>query len=167
MRGLFANRTHACYFTAAPAHVHFFSVKVEMSQRQGQLDTIASLNYWNYSPPIIPTNTNPYYITPESISTTAGIALAEPNQPTFTTPFNFNGIFIGLSQSQRLTYKSDWETYNRIQIYNSNVSTANSSGSNKPYYQYIQISERSSFQNGQRLHEQAYPYNNWVAVPQN
>jgi len=138
-----------------------------MSQRQGQLDTITALNYWNYSPPNIIPNINPYYITPELISTTAGIALAQPNQPNFTTPFNLNGIFIGLSQSQRLTYKSDCDTYNRIQIYNSNVSTANSSGLNKAYYQYIQISERSSFQNGLRLHEQAYPYNNWTAVTQN
>ncbi len=81
--------------------------------------------------------------------------------------FDLSG-FKSMSPIQFRIYKDAWNTFNRVQEYNSNISTLRSGG-NKTlnYYQYIDNKERNQFQTGQLLHTQVYPLSNWTAVPPN
>jgi hypothetical protein len=97
-----------------------------------------------------------------------------PNFPQSTTPtatnvcFDLSG-FKFLGQVQKLQYQYSWDTFNRIQTYNSNVSTLRVSG-NYPtlsYYQYTTQEEKATFTTGQFLHQQRYPNSNWNPVPKN
>ena len=81
--------------------------------------------------------------------------------------FDLSGIGC-INQSQKLIYKEAWENYNRIQSYNSNVSTLRSQGDlTGQYYMYISYKERESFRQGQFLHTQVYPNSNWSSVQEN
>ena len=78
--------------------------------------------------------------------------------------FNLNGILC-VNQSQKIIYNRAWDNYNRIQTYNSNVSTLLFNGAKQiPYYTYVSYAERDSFRVGQFLHTQVYPNSNWNTV---
>jgi hypothetical protein len=80
--------------------------------------------------------------------------------------FDLSG-FLALSSSQALLYRQQWDTYNRIQTFNSNVSTIRAQGNRGiSYYTYINFDEKDAFTNGQYLHQKRYPNSNWNAVPQ-
>ena len=81
--------------------------------------------------------------------------------------FDLSG-FKGMSPIQFRIYKDAWNVFNRVQEYNSNISTLRFAG-NKTlnYYQYVDNKERAQFATGQLLHTQVYPLSNWTAVPPN
>jgi len=73
-----------------------------------------------------------------------------------------------LPQSILLKYRTDWNTFNRIQTVNSNVSTSKAQGiAGLSYYTYINSAERNSFINGQSLHTLYLPNSNWNTVQKN
>ena len=82
--------------------------------------------------------------------------------------FDLSG-FQGLPIGVVIKYRQDWATFNRIQAYNSNVSTlrGNSQGAGLTYYIYASGDEQISFINGQNLHVRRYPGINWNAVEKN
>jgi hypothetical protein len=76
----------------------------------------------------------------------------------------------GLSFAQNLEYRKAWNTFNRIQTYNSNVSTLIHQGAtNQHYYNYNTYVEKAEFTRGQLLHLQAYPFYStlWYSVEKN
>ena len=89
----------------------------------------------------------------------------------FGLTYDLSG-FLGLPQSLKVSYVADWNTYNRIQTLNSNVSTARGggavpTGTPAVYYQYVTYAEKTSFLNGQMLHIRRYPDSNWSKVSEN
>jgi hypothetical protein len=82
--------------------------------------------------------------------------------------FTLNGIRT-INQSQLQVYKKAWSDFDRIQLYNSNISTFNGStgGKNSNYYMFVSYSEKNSFLNGQFLHQQQYPNSNWNTIQGN
>ena len=76
--------------------------------------------------------------------------------------------FLGLSQSILRDYKTWWDTYERIQTINSNISTQRAQGNRTlTYYTYLSFDEKISFLNGQMLHVRQYPNSNWAPVLKN
>jgi hypothetical protein len=76
--------------------------------------------------------------------------------------FNF------LYQSQLLKYKTAWDTFNRVQAYNSNISTLRAGGqTDLSYYQFLTNQEKNAFNVGRLLHFQSFPNNNWPLVQEN
>ena len=76
----------------------------------------------------------------------------------------------GLTSSQLLKYRENWNTFNRIQTFNSNVSTQIKNGtSGLQYYNYLNYDEKNMFTQGQLLHIQAQPYFStlWYSVEKN
>lgn len=82
--------------------------------------------------------------------------------------FTLNGIQT-INQSQLQSYRKAWSDFDRIQLYNSNISTFNGStgGKNSNYYMFVSYSEKNSFLNGQFLHQQQYPNSNWNTIQEN
>jgi len=81
--------------------------------------------------------------------------------------FDLSGIGC-VNQSQKLKYKESWYNFNRIQSFNSNISTMRHGGNtNLTYYTYVSYSEKESFRQGQFLHSQVYPNSNWSVVQEN
>lgn len=81
--------------------------------------------------------------------------------------FDLSG-FTGLSFGTAAQYKTDWQTFERIQDYNSNVSTARAASTvGLTYYTFQSGAEQMSFINGQNLHYKRYPNSNWNAVQKN
>ena len=76
-----------------------------------------------------------------------------------------------LPQGVLTRYQNDWNTFDRIQTFNSNVSTLRATGitgtTNISYYTYVNYVEKTSFQNGQMLHTLYLPNSNWNTVQQN
>jgi hypothetical protein len=62
-----------------------------------------------------------------------------------------------LTNADLIYNRSSWTTFNRIQSYNSNVSTLRHDGANLLYYTYTDFSERNKFTKGQFLHFTVYP----------
>lgn len=97
-----------------------------------------------------------------------------PNFPQSTTPsatnvcFDLSG-FKYMGSVQRQQYLNAWDTFNRVQTYNSNVSTLRATGSYPTlmYYQFTGGLEKSIYTTGQFLHQQRYPQSNWNSVPNN
>jgi hypothetical protein len=82
----------------------------------------------------------------------------------FIGTFDLSG-FLAVPSSLKLKYQDDWNTYNRIQLVNSNISTLRAIGDKTQiYYTYSSYDELISFQQGQYLHVQRYPNSNWSAV---
>lgn len=76
--------------------------------------------------------------------------------------------FSFLYQSQLLKYNASWQTFNRVQAYNSNISTLRAGGqSNLSYYQFLTNQEKDQFVRGRFLHYQSYPNGNWSLVQEN
>ena len=78
--------------------------------------------------------------------------------------FDLSG-FLAVPSSLKILYQDYWSTYNRIQAFNSNVSTIRSAGDkSQRYYIYQSNDELNKFINGQALHVKRYPTSNWAAV---
>jgi hypothetical protein len=78
--------------------------------------------------------------------------------------FDLSG-FLALPSSVKLDYQQYWNTFNRIQAFNSNVSTIRSGGDKQlTYYSFANYDEVTSFTQGQYLHVQRYPNSNWPTV---
>lgn len=76
----------------------------------------------------------------------------------------------GLTNVQFIQYSNAWNTFNRIQKYDSNVSTSIHNGaSGLQYYTFSNYTEKNLFNQGQALHFQIYPdFNNlWFTVEKN
>jgi hypothetical protein len=83
--------------------------------------------------------------------------------------FDLSG-FYSLNNSQSLKYQFAWNTFRRIQSFNSNVSTLHKAGTSNNtllYYTFASYDERNNFNIGQALHTQRYPNSNWNSVQQN
>lgn len=86
--------------------------------------------------------------------------------------FDASGFFC-LSQVVFRGYQDAWNTFNRVQIYNINVSTARSQAvaqgnpSSQLYYQFADFQEKSKYTNGRALHIRRYPNSNWAPVQEN
>lgn len=75
--------------------------------------------------------------------------------------------FSCLTFSQSQKYKTSWATFARIQAFDSNVSTLNStSGANLRYYTFSNYQEKNQFIEGQYLHLKSLPYYStlWITV---
>lgn len=78
--------------------------------------------------------------------------------------FDLSG-FLALPSSVKLDYQTYWNIFNRIQAYNSNVSTIRSGGDRQQtYYSFANYDEVTGFTQGQYLHVQRYPNSNWATV---
>jgi hypothetical protein len=77
--------------------------------------------------------------------------------------FDLSG-FRFMNSSQLLLYRTDWDFYNKVQVYNSNVSTINATNKTVPYYVFKNFEEKASFTKGQFLHVKRYPNSNWDAI---
>lgn len=78
--------------------------------------------------------------------------------------FDLSG-FSGLNCFTRQEYLTNWAIFDRIQAYNSNVSTLRSGGAKDlSYYIFVNTDERTRFTWGQALHARRYPTSNWNAV---
>jgi hypothetical protein len=73
-----------------------------------------------------------------------------------------------LSQSQKLQYKEAWTVFNKVQLFNINVSTVRNNGDLwATYYQFQTNEEKAFFDKGQSLHTYSYPSLSWTSVPEN
>jgi len=82
--------------------------------------------------------------------------------PTFIT-FDLSGLPV--PQSTKILYQNAWNTFERVQGYNWNISTIRSAGDkSQVYYTYTDIAEMNSFLIGRFLHVQRYPTSNWLPV---
>jgi hypothetical protein len=77
--------------------------------------------------------------------------------------FDLSG-FRFMNSSQLLRNRTEWNLFNTIQIYNSNVSTINATNKTVPYYVFKNFEEKMSFRRGQTLHVKRYPNSNWNAI---
>ena len=70
--------------------------------------------------------------------------------------FDVSG-FRYMTPTQFRIYKDAWNVFNRVQSYNSNISTLRDSG-NKilNYYQFYDQNERTQYRQGQQLHSQVF-----------
>jgi hypothetical protein len=76
--------------------------------------------------------------------------------------------FVFLTQSQLRYYKTSVQTFNRVQDYNSNISTLRSQGdSTLSYYQFISLEEKNNYTKGLFLLTQSYGSGNIQVVQQN
>jgi len=64
------------------------------------------------------------------------------------------------SIGQNLILQTNWNLFNQIQAYNSNVSTLRKSN----YYQFQSYAEKTQYTQGQFLHQQRYPNSNWNSI---
>lgn len=83
--------------------------------------------------------------------------------------FDISGV-TGLTYSQFIQYNQAWTTFERIQRFDSNVSTQIHSGAvGLKYYNYSNYIEKNLFIQGQSLHMKAYPYYStlWYTVQKN
>ena len=82
----------------------------------------------------------------------------------FIGVFDLSG-FLAVPSSLKIDYQNYWAIYNRVQTYNSNVSTIRSTGDKTIlYYTYPNYDEATGFRIGQFLHLQRYPNSNWSEV---
>jgi hypothetical protein len=82
--------------------------------------------------------------------------------------FDLSG-FTGLSASDLIKYQSYWNTFDKVQAFNTAVSTIRASGqaNTTGYYQFISYKESNDFTAGRILHIRRYPDSNWAVVQQN
>lgn len=72
-----------------------------------------------------------------------------------------------LYQSQKLEYLQAAALFQKVQNYNSNISTLRADGqSNLSYYQFITNKEQTMFTQGRLILIQSYPGSNFPVVPQ-
>ena len=74
--------------------------------------------------------------------------------------------FTQLDFSQNQTFKTAVNTFNRIQAFDSNVSTLKYNGAmNKYYYNFVDYAEKNNYKQGQFLLRQSYPAQNTIWTP--
>ena len=82
----------------------------------------------------------------------------------FIGTFDLSG-FLAVPSSIKIEYQQYWNTYNRIQTLNSNVSTIRGAGDkSQTYYSFADYDEFNGFVQGHYLHVQRYPNSNWATV---
>ena len=85
-------------------------------------------------------------------------------------PFDASGVS-GISFGLNQTLRTSWDTFTRIQLHDSNVSTIKGVGSTTTlrYYTFPTYAEKIQFTQGQSLHLQTYPYLSslWYSVQRN
>jgi hypothetical protein len=92
------------------------------------------------------------------------------NPPARVT-FDLSG-YMYQSQAQITDLRNAWNTYERVQISNIQVSTniglgtlVYGSGNNNPYfYQFASMEEKNMFYKGENLHISRYPYINFSTI---
>jgi hypothetical protein len=68
-----------------------------------------------------------------------------------------------LNYKQKQEYTYSWETFRRIELYNSNVSTLHGKGDSGPtYWQFINSTEQADYKIGQSLFFQYLGFSNTV-----
>jgi len=83
--------------------------------------------------------------------------------------FDLSG-FLGLSQDIKVTYKTWWDTFERVQAFDSNVSTFRAENKKVPGFESYYVfssTERTQFLGGRMLHIRRYPTSNWTPVERN
>jgi hypothetical protein len=80
-----------------------------------------------------------------------------------TVVFDVSG-FSFLSIGQKLIYQTNWDLYNNVQTYNSNVSTGAQGYNGSNYYEFRTFADKASYKQGQYLHQQRFPTSNWASV---
>jgi|LauGreDrversion4_2_1035121.scaffolds.fasta_scaffold278178_4 hypothetical protein len=66
--------------------------------------------------------------------------------------------FAGLTYNQKNEYSMAWNTFNRVQLFDSNVSTVRAAGNTTiQYYRFPTNSERYLFTEGRSLHLKTLP----------
>ena len=76
--------------------------------------------------------------------------------------------FKWLFQTQKVQYQQNFALFDKIQNYNSNISTLRAAGnSNLSYYIFPSTEEKTRFTQGRMLHIQSYPGSNFPVVEQN
>jgi len=79
------------------------------------------------------------------------------------TCFNSISTIHSVYYNQRHEYKTAWETFRKIELYNSNVSTQHGEGNKDTrYYQYLTNSEKSHYRQGASLFQYYLGYSNIV-----
>ena len=74
--------------------------------------------------------------------------------------------FTQLDFSKNQAFKTAVNTFNRIQAFDSNVSTLKDMGAiNKFYYNFIDYSEKNNYKQGQFLLRQSYPAISTIWTP--
>jgi hypothetical protein len=85
----------------------------------------------------------------------------------FVGAFDLSG-FLAVPTSLKIMYQQNWNTYNRVQLLNANISTLRGAGDlTQDYYTYVSYEESNAFTIGQYLHYQRYPNSNWQSIPKN
>lgn len=73
-----------------------------------------------------------------------------------------------LTFAQKQEYSQAFQLFNKVQAFNSNVSTLRSQGnSNLSYYQFLYNEDKTKVLQGRMIHIQAFPSSNWDFVQQN
>jgi hypothetical protein len=76
-----------------------------------------------------------------------------------------------MNSARYIQQQTNYQLFDRIQAYNSNVSTLRSTNpaaaGSYSYYVMSTYAEINSFNNGRMLHIQLYPNSNWDVVQQN
>jgi len=68
-----------------------------------------------------------------------------------------------LNYKQKKEYTTGWETFRRVELYNSNVSTLHGQGNSRPgYWQFINSTEQTDYKIGQSLFFQYLGFSNTV-----
>jgi hypothetical protein len=81
-----------------------------------------------------------------------------------TVMFDISG-FSFMSIGQKLIYQTNWDTFNNIQTYNSNLSTvAAQTNTVVNYYEFTSYANKNNYKDGQFLHRQRYPNSNWISI---
>jgi len=79
------------------------------------------------------------------------------------TCFTSLSTITSLNYKQKREYTNGWETFRRIELYNSNVSTLHGQGDPNPtYWQYVSATEQADYKIGQTLFFQYLGYSNTV-----
>lgn len=82
----------------------------------------------------------------------------------FVGAFDLSG-FLAVPSSLKIEYQQAWNTYNTVQLFNSNISTLRGAGDKTwTYYTFTSYDESSAFTVGQYLHSQRYPNSNWATI---
>jgi len=68
-----------------------------------------------------------------------------------------------VSYNQRESYKAAWDSFRKVEIYNSNISTQRGEGNtNANYYQFPSTAEQAQYKEGQSMFYYYFGYSNVV-----
>lgn len=79
------------------------------------------------------------------------------------TCFNSLSSIRSVSYNQRESYRAAWDSFRKVEIYNSNISTQRGGGdTNATYYQFITTQSQSQYKEGQSMFYYYFGYSNVV-----